>query len=52
MSNQMPMLLANFHIKIQVSKQLFLNLASNWLAAKPPANQKPRKKILVNEHGI
>ena len=39
---QRPGLLTNFHVKIHICKcqQESSNLASDWLAAQPPANQK------------
>ena len=45
-----PGLLRNFYDKIHVSEQECSNRASDWLAAQPPANQKPCWKILVNHH--
>ena len=34
-------LLRHFHVKVHVSLQRFSNLASDWLAVQPMANQKP-----------
>ena len=36
------------HLEIDTSLQGFTNLASDWLAAMLPANQKPGLKILDN----
>ena len=44
-----PTLLENFHIEIHVSQQWFSNLTSDWLAAQPPANQKPCLKSLLTD---
>ena len=38
----------NFHEKIHVSCHEFSSLASDWMAAEQPANQKPSKNIFVN----
>ena len=38
-----------FHIKIHVHSQEFSVMASDWLAALLPANQKPSLKIFVDE---
>ena len=39
------------HVDIQVYLQVFSKLASDWLAAVSPANQKPGLKILNNGGG-
>ena len=36
-----PGLLRNFHVKIHVGLRRFSNMTPDWLAAQPPANQKP-----------
>ena len=43
-----PALLIYSHVKIHVIQQRLSNRASDWLAAQPPANQKPCYKIHVN----
>ena len=45
-------LLNNCHVNIQVTKQIFSNLASNWLETQLPANPKPCWKILLNWRGF
>ena len=45
-------LLSEIHVKNNINKQGFSNMASDWLVVMLPANQIAGLKIFVNGHGF